>query len=137
MIKHSRLWRAAVTAGLGLACLAVAHAAPIDKYLEDAKAYQGKGEHRAAIIQLKNALQQEGSNREARLLIAQSYLKLGDGASAEKELKRARELGATPQQVLPLLGQAYLQQQKFRQVLDELKADKDAPAALRAELLAV
>ncbi len=137
MHKHIRLGRAVVAAGFGLACLAAAQAASVDKFLEDAKAYQNKGEHRAAIIQLKNALQQEGGNREARFLIAQSYLKLGDGASAEKELKRARELGAAPQQVLPSLGQAYLLQRKFKQVLDELKPDANAPAPLQAELLAV
>lgn len=136
MIKHSRLWRTFAGASLAVVYMVV-QAAPVDQYLKDAKAYQQKGDHRAAIIQLKNALQQEAGNREARLLIAQSYIRLGDGATAEKELKRARELGATPDQVLPLLGQAFLQQHKFQQILDELKTDKAASPQLQGAVLSV
>ena len=73
----------------------------MDQYLEDAKRLQQKGEYRAAIIQLKNALQNDANQPQVRVMLARSYLKSGDGASAEKELKRARELGAEPSQVLP------------------------------------
>src|SRR3569623_90029 len=92
MTKHIDWRRAAVGAGLGLGAL-LAQAAGVDKYLDDARRYQQTGDHRAAVIQLKNALQQDADNR--------------DGAAAEKELKRVAELGAAQNQVVPLLGQAY------------------------------
>src|SRR3569623_2078599 len=136
MTKHIDWRRAAVGAGLGLGAL-LAQAAGVDKYLDDARRYQQTGDHRAAVIQLKNALQQDADNRDARLLLAQSYIKLGDGAAAEKELKRVAELGASQNQVMPLLGQAYLLQRKFRPALDELKLDKTAPPQTQAALLGI
>src|SRR3569833_4640758 len=100
MSRRSMLWRAILGAGAGLGAMVAGHAAAVDKYLDDAKRYQENGEHRSAIIQFKNALQQDANNRDARMLLAQSYLQIGDGASAEKELQRAQELGASPDQVV-------------------------------------
>lgn len=136
MSKRSKLWCAVVGAGVGLSAMMVVHAAAADKYLDDAKRYQEKGEHRAAIIQFKNALQQDSNNREARISLAQSYLQIGDGASAEKELKRAQELGAAPDRVVPLLARSYLLQGKIRQVLSDFQPDKLTSPQARATLLA-
>lgn len=136
MSKRSKLWRAIVIAGMGLGAIAAVHAAGADKYLDNAKRYQEKGEHRAAIIELKNALQQDANNRDARFLLAQSYLQIGDGTSAEKELRHAQELGVPAEQVVPLLGQSYLLQRKYRPVIDELKLGNNASPQARAALLA-
>ncbi len=51
--------------------------------------------------QLKNALQQEPNNREARFLIGVSYNETGDILSAEKELNRAIDLGMDTNKVYP------------------------------------
>ena len=136
MSRRSKLWRAILGAGAGLGAMVAVHAAAVDKYLDDAKRYQEKGEHRAAIIQFKNALQQDANNRDARMLLAQSYLQIGDGASAEKELKRAQELGASPDQVVPLLAKSYLLQAKVRQLLADFQPDKLTSPQARATLLA-
>lgn len=136
MSRRSKLWRAIVGASVGLGAMVAVHAAPVDKYLDDAKRYQEKGEHRAAIIQFKNALQQDANNRDARMLLAQSYLQIGDGASAEKELRRSQELGASPDQVVPLLAKAYLLQAKIRQLLADFQPDKLTSPQARASLLA-
>jgi Flp pilus assembly protein TadD len=79
-----------------------------DEYLREAQAYLNKDETGAAVIQLKNALLLDPDNREARLLLGKAYLKQKDGLSAEKELRRAQELGAAREAVLPSLGQALL-----------------------------
>src|SRR3569623_1749783 len=136
MSRRSKLWRAIVGAGAGLGAMVAVHAAAVDKYLDDAKRYQEKGEHRAAIIQFKNALQQDANNRDARMLLAQSYLQIGDGASAEKELKRAQELGASPDQVVPLLAKSYLLQAKLRQLLAHFQPDKQTSPQARATIIA-
>lgn len=87
----------------------------------EAKQYQQKGDNKAAIIQLKNALQKNPDDPEARYLLGTIYNVTGDPKSAEKELRRAMSLGMSPDKVLPELGKALLFQGQFQQVLDETK----------------
>ncbi|ALP54111.1 hypothetical protein Tel_13755 [Candidatus Tenderia electrophaga] len=85
--------------------------------LERAKDHLDKGELRAASIQLKNTLQQNPENPEARWLLGNVHLDMGDPAAAEKELKRARELGVVDESVRPLLARSYASQGKYDDVL--------------------
>ncbi len=57
-----------------------------------AKEYLAKNDRSAAVIQLKNALQENPNLAEARLLLGKTQLQGGDLASAEKELRKALEL---------------------------------------------
>ena len=63
------------------------------KLMSDARQYQQKGDDKAAIIQLKNVLQKNPDDAEARYLLGTIYNKTGDLQSAEKELRRALSLG--------------------------------------------
>ncbi len=87
--------------------------------IADAKRYEESGDHNAAIIQLKNALQQQPDNAEARYLLGAIYNETGDLQSAEKELRRALSLGLDAAKVLPELGQTLLGLGAYQQVLDE------------------
>ena len=89
--------------------------------ISDAKNYQQKGDNKAAIIQLKNALQKNPDDSETRYLLGTIYNKTGDSLSAEKELRKALSLGMSPARVLPDLGQTLLNLGRFQQVLDETK----------------
>ena len=72
-----------------------------------------EGDLRTAIIEIKNALQQDPSQAEARRLLGEYSLAVGNGAEAEAELVRAQDLGADPDQLrLPLL-RAWLMQGKL------------------------
>jgi Tfp pilus assembly protein PilF len=71
-----------------------------EDYLREAENYLAKGEIQAAVIQLKNALQQDPDNVRARLRLGKIYLRAGQGRAAEKELSQARKLGAKPEEVL-------------------------------------
>jgi putative PEP-CTERM system TPR-repeat lipoprotein len=93
--------------------------------MADAKRYEEKGDHKAAIIQLKNALQQNPDNSEARFLLGATYNKTGDFQSAEKELRKALSLGLDAGKVLPELGQTLLALGAHQQVLDETKELSD------------
>ena len=107
----------------------IAFAADSDEYLRDAQAYLDKGEVSAAVIQLKNALLVDPDNKEARLLLGKAYLKQKDGLSAEKELRRAQELGAAREAVLVPLGRALLmtgQSDKLLQTITPEAGDSDA-----------
>ena len=92
-----------------------------ESLISEAQQYQTKGDHKAAIIQLKNALQNSPDNAQARYLLGTIYNQTGDGASAEKELRRALKLGSSPADVLPELAKSLLAQGQFQQALDETK----------------
>ena len=64
-----------------------------DEYFQDAKKYLKDGDSNAAVIQLKNALQKDRNNIGARRLLGEIYLRMGNGPSAEKELRAARSRG--------------------------------------------
>jgi len=92
------------------------------KLLAEAKQYEAKGEHKAAIIQLKNALQKNPDDRDARYLLGTIYLKTGDGPSAEKEIRKAVSLGVEAARTLPELGKALLMQGQYQKALDETQS---------------
>lgn len=92
----------------------------------EAKQYQQKGDTKAAIIQLKNALQKNPDDVEARYLLGTIYNEIADSQSAEKELRKALTLGMNPAKVSPDLGKALLMQGKFQMALDELNQNSGA-----------
>lgn len=100
--------------------------------LDDAKHYLEENDYRAAVIQLKNTLSEAPNFIEARLLLADTYLTLGDGFSAEKEYKWAAELGAAPRYWQTGLAKAYLQQNKFGELLEKVTVDGASSAEQQA-----
>ncbi|HEY0687098.1 MAG TPA: XrtA/PEP-CTERM system TPR-repeat protein PrsT [Steroidobacter sp.] len=60
---------------------------PQQRY-ERAQSYVEKGEYRSALVELKNALKKQPDLHEARALLAEVALWLGDPVSAEAELNR-------------------------------------------------
>lgn len=123
--------RAAISAlPLLLALGACSRPIPADELLADARRYRDHGDPKAAIIQLKNVMQQAPEHALARLMLGQMYLETGDTASAEKELRRARELGAQAEVVLPALGRSLLLQGQFKRLLDEIAEDPANPTVL-------
>ena len=86
------------------------------EYVDNAKRHLADGEFTAATIELKNALKSEADNAEARWLLGKIYYDLNDMPSADKELRRARQLGVPAEQVSPLLAQAFLKQGKFAEL---------------------
>lgn len=103
-------------------------------YLASAQAYLDAAEFDAAIIELKNALQVNPGNPQARLLLGELHLKYGAAANAEKELSRAGELTAEQKETLPLLGQALVLQGRHDEVQEFSVDDLDDNA--RASVLA-
>lgn len=95
---------------------------PADKLLSDAKQYQQKGDSRAALIQLKNALAQQPDDPQLRLSLGEVYNELGDALSAEKEYRKAMTLGASAAQALPGLARSLLAQAKYQLALTETEA---------------
>jgi len=108
---------AMVWIGTPAAAATTTEAPDAGRYYEDAIGRYQAGDYNAAVIQLKNVLQLEPGNLPARLLLGQTYLRLGDGAAAEKELTLARKGGADDNLVLVPLGRALLMQGNYAKVL--------------------
>lgn len=123
----------AIACSAGL--IACAESRTADSHFQAAQEYYAQGEMRAAIIELKNVLQKAPDNAAARLLLGQAYLNIDDGAGAEKELQRARELGLTDETTLIALGKAWLLQGKYAPVLAEIRPGEELPALRRAPRL--
>jgi putative PEP-CTERM system TPR-repeat lipoprotein len=105
------------------------------EYLGDARGYFDKGEYRAAVIQLKNALLADPDNAEARLLLGKTYLKLEDGPSALKELNRAHDRGVGREALLLPLGRAYLMSGQGDKLLQAITLEADDPLQVRIDIL--
>lgn len=105
-----------------------------EEFVERARDYRAKGDISASIIELKNALQQEPKNVQARFLLGQNYLTTGDLAGAEKELLRARDYGLSAEQTAEPLAEVWLRQRQFTRVLAEIQAPEAASAATKAAL---
>ena len=93
-----------------------------EQLVAEAAKYQQKGDQKAAIIQLKNALQKKPDDAEARFLLGSIYNDSGDALSAEKEIRRAAELGMARNRTAPQLARSLIAQGQFQKALDELNA---------------
>jgi len=103
----------------------------VQALVSEASEYHKKGDNKAAVIQLKNALQKSPDDVHARLLLGNVYLDANDPQSAEKELRKAIELGMTRDKALASLVKSLVMQGKFEAVLAEAgNAPDDLPAAL-------
>lgn len=92
--------------------------------LAEAKQYQQKGDRKAALIQLKNAVAQSPEDGEARIALGALQLELGDIPSADKEIRKAASLGVSPERTMPLLARTLQAQGKFKELLDQVTPEK-------------
>ncbi len=88
-----------------------------DDMLGSAKSYLANSDINSASIQLKNALQKDGSLVEARFLLGSVYLEQGDIPGAVRELRRASEMGYPEVSVAPLLSRAMVLSGEFDNVI--------------------
>jgi putative PEP-CTERM system TPR-repeat lipoprotein len=106
--------------------------------LTSAKAYLAHNDNKAAIIQIKNALQIAPNLAEARFLLGSALLDAGDLLGAEAELRKAIELKHPKEAVTPELAKALLAQGQEKKLIDEFAqtalALPDAQASLRMSL---
>jgi putative PEP-CTERM system TPR-repeat lipoprotein len=117
-----------------LALVAVAGCGDTDpqRLLAESKQSREKGDNKKAFVLVTNALQLDPRLAEARYLLAVIHNDAGDYLSAEKEFRKALELGFDPAQVLAPLAWTLLRQGQYQKVLDETKT---APRS--AEILSV
>jgi putative PEP-CTERM system TPR-repeat lipoprotein len=89
-----------------------------------------KGDMHRAALYLREAVRRHPDNAEAAFRLGVADLALGNPAAAELELKRARQHGYDGGAILLPLGQAYLQQHHFDQLLHDFPAPSGPPVAV-------
>ncbi|MFN3809320.1 MAG: XrtA/PEP-CTERM system TPR-repeat protein PrsT [Roseateles asaccharophilus] len=104
--------------------------------LQAAQSSLAKQDQAAAIVQLKNALQRDPNLLEARLLLGQALLHVGDARGASIELAKVREQGFPDEQVAPALARALLAQGQYSQLIKGFSDTKLASAPEMADLQA-
>ena len=139
MLRRTRTRRAVTAVGAVVLAfvsqLAIADSA--DEYLREAEKRLAMGEVKAAIIELKNALQSDPSHVASRLMLGTLYLRTADGPAAAKEFRRARDLGAEKREWMPGYAQALTLQGEFYKVIEEVSIDENMSPEIRALVLAL
>ena len=95
-----------------------------EEHIAKAKAFIAAGDLRPAAIELANSIEVKDST-EARVLRARIALDIGDGVAAEKEIRRAMNLGAGGDELLPQLIESLVMQSKPDRALHESDALPD------------
>jgi putative PEP-CTERM system TPR-repeat lipoprotein len=90
-----------------------------EKHLAKAGESMTKRDFRAAIIEIKNALQLDPNRVDTRIMLARALLESGDPKSAELELGKAQELGAPADDLVPLQMRTWLATGQAKRIIDE------------------
>jgi putative PEP-CTERM system TPR-repeat lipoprotein len=105
-----------------------------EEHIAAAKEFVVKGDQQAAIVELKNAIQLDPKQAEARFELGNLYLQQNKYEAAEKELNRAMELGYSASKTIPLLARAY-QRTGANAALEEIDHDMaDLTSVEKAEI---
>ncbi|MBS0467016.1 MAG: PEP-CTERM system TPR-repeat protein PrsT, partial [Proteobacteria bacterium] len=105
-----------------------------DALVASAQDYLNRQDAPAAIIQLKNALKAKPDLVKARLMLGQALLATGDAQGAETELKKAQDLGAPADEIVPLLVHALLQTGQYAKVTSDYAGKQLSSAEAQANL---
>lgn len=127
----------ALTSAVGLSSCDQASSLTEQEHIQRAKDFETRGDLKTSVIELKNAVQKNPNSAQARLLLGQVYLRLGQGAEAEKELRQAQSLGVGENAIKPQLAESLLLQGEFQRLLDEVPLTGRESAANKSRLLSM
>jgi putative PEP-CTERM system TPR-repeat lipoprotein len=99
-------------------CDRIADQSP-EELIQRAKDLQQQGDLKTSVLELKNAIQKDPNNAQARWMLANLSIELADGTSAEKEIKKAMELGLGKAAAKATLVNALLLEGDLGRVLTE------------------
>ncbi|HEX5127534.1 MAG TPA: XrtA/PEP-CTERM system TPR-repeat protein PrsT [Rhodocyclaceae bacterium] len=106
------------------------------RYYEDGQTRFDRNDIAGAIIQLKNALQQDSHLLAAHVLLGKALLKNGDVSAAEAAFNEALKQGVSREEVAVPLAQVYMLQGRAQSVIERARPD-DLPTPARVEILSL
>ena len=101
-----------------------------------AKQRMARGDMRGAALYLTQAARAQPENAEVAFLLGKADLAVNNPAAAQLEFLRARDRGWDKAAIVLPLGQAYLQQRHFTELLHDFDPDT-LPASTRADVLSL
>lgn len=110
-----------LASALGLPATVIADENLAGKYYEDALVAYQKQDLDSAIIELRNALQQNPNYVAAHILLGELFLQKKSLSEAEVHLNLANQLGADKALTVKALAQLYLYQLKYNPLLNEIQ----------------
>jgi cellulose synthase operon protein C len=119
---------------LAMSLLAACGGDDPSKLLGSAKQLLAKDDAKAALIQLKAALQANPNLAEARFLLGKALLQAGDAPGATVELRKALDLGHADTDVVPELARALLLESQFQGAIEQFGATTLKDATAEADL---
>lgn len=102
--------------------------------IEAARKYIEANQLRAANLELKNTLQGNPKNAEARYLLGQLNLTIGDMAFAEKEFRKAEESGWDEGPARIGASRSLINSRQFQKVLDNIEIKDSYGKSVQADL---
>ena len=128
------LYRPVVAALLLLVLVACGSSKDDQNMVQVAKEYSAQNKMREAALELKNALQINPENAEARYMLGQINLDFGETASAEKEFTRAASFGWSEEAVMIGLARAIIISNEYSRMSDEVSIKSAYSPSARASL---
>lgn len=134
MKKPSSVISTAISTALLTAFLGGCGGDSTESLIASGKDFLAKNDSKAAVIQLKNALQKDPNLGEARFLLGKALFESGDVAGAAVELRKAFESKYSPDQTVPLLAQSLIASGQAKKVTDEFAKTELSPGEPTANL---
>jgi cellulose synthase operon protein C len=106
-----------------------------EKLIASAQSYLAQRDTKAAVIQLKNALQKNPDSPTARLLLGRALLDSGDARGALEELRKAQALGSPEDETVPATARALLAVGEAQKIVEQFGTKTLATPAANADLL--
>jgi putative PEP-CTERM system TPR-repeat lipoprotein len=106
-----------------------------DEYIALAETNIQQNDIPSAIIELKNSVRVNPQDPKSRFMLGDLYAGRGSAAAAEKELILAFELGYEPNEVLPVLANAYSLQFKHAEIIKLVDESRNLAPEVETSLL--
>ena len=132
-MNHS-LWRVCASAAIAAALFTACGKKSESDFIKSATTSLQKGDNKAAVIDLKSALQANAQSGEARFLLGNALLDSGDANGAVVELQRAAELKYSITKVLPALARALNATGEYKKVAETYENFTLPEATAQADL---
>jgi putative PEP-CTERM system TPR-repeat lipoprotein len=132
--KCKRLATAITVAGLLILPVTQAAGASSDaSYIKEVNSYLKEGKNNSAIITLKNVLQKDPKDADARLILGNIYLALGDMLAAEQEIIQAHTLNPDDPETSIAFAKTLLQNRKVKELESIISNTQDWPTAQKVD----
>lgn len=102
-------------------------------YMKEVNSYLKEGKSNSAIITLKNVLQENPTDADARLTLSNIYLALGNNSAAEKEINQAYALNPDDPKTSIVYAKMLLAKRQIKELESIISDTKDWPKDQKVE----